>query len=100
MSVVPSAKECIEQALKASEWKIQDAKRRLVEESESLLRRAQSQLANAQRIQSEGVGSLSESGFVESALRSVKEAESELQSLLNQEKAFKHMLSHINGDNA
>ncbi len=100
MSVVPSAKECIEQALKASEWKIRDAKRRLVEESESLLRRAQSQLANAQRIQSEGVGSLSESGFVESALRSVKEAESELQSLLNQEKAFKHLLSHINGDNA
>lgn len=87
-----ATKNAVEGRLANLEWMIRDAKNKVVHYSEEVARRAQQATEAAKQIEDGEAYSLSWIGFMESELRSLKEAEAELLVLVREEKVLQMIL--------
>lgn len=90
-----NAQQAIADQLRRLEWMIPDAKRRMDEAAQCMLRRAQKAVKETEAMLSDGAWSLSWVDFAESDLRAAREAKADLMKLYEQQ----NMLNYLNGKN-
>lgn len=81
----------IQEQLARLEWMIPDAKRRLASAAQSMLRRAQGAVADADAMIADQPCSLTWVDFAEGDLREAREAKAELQKLCEQQKLLQYI---------
>ena len=87
-----AAEQAIKDQLRRLEWMIPDAKRRMDEAAQCMLRRAQNAVKETEAMLADGAWSLSWVDFAESDLRAAREAKAELMKLYEQQNMLKFFL--------
>jgi hypothetical protein len=87
-----TAEQAIKDQLRRLEWMIPDAKRRMDEAAQCMLRRAQNAVKATEAMLADGAWSLSWVDFAESDLRAAREAKAELMKLYEQQNMLKFFL--------
>jgi len=87
-----NAEQAIKDQLRRLEWMIPDAKRRMDEAAQCMLRRAQNAVKATEAMLADGAWSLSWVDFAESDLRAAREAKAELMKLYEQQNMLKYFL--------